>query len=51
MAIQALTLFYEEGDSYPADFSKTVGRLMVWILGGFFGSFLGLGKSKQATTD
>jgi len=46
-SIRVMTLFYEDGDSFPAPGSKLAGKIMVWIVGGFIGSYLGLGKHIQ----
>lgn len=40
-----MATFYRDGDAFPAiaDYvPEIVGKLMVWIIGGFFGDFLNL---------
>jgi len=46
-ALQIFTLFYENGDIFPGNVPKVFGILLVYIMGGFFGSFLGFGKRRK----
>jgi len=44
--VQILTLHYDDGDAVPGGVPKFIGNLIVWVVGGFFGNFLGFGKLK-----
>ncbi|PRP87469.1 hypothetical protein PROFUN_00680 [Planoprotostelium fungivorum] len=47
--VQALRIFYEDEDSYPSTGSKMMDRLMVNVVGGFLGTYLGLRKNTRIT--
>ncbi|PRP79942.1 hypothetical protein PROFUN_05918 [Planoprotostelium fungivorum] len=49
--MQALRLFYEDEDTYPSTGSKTMDRLMVNVVGGFLGTYLGYGRIPESTEE
>ena len=44
--LKKYTCFYQSGNFVPkvTHFPKLFGRILVWLLGGVLGTFLGLGK-------
>jgi len=49
----ALATFYRDGDSFPAfgDWTPDIlSKLVVWIVGGFFGDFLGLAPAPDSSS-
>ena len=45
--LKRYTCFYQSGNFIPkfSYLPKTFGNILVWLLGGVFGTFLGLGKA------
>jgi len=45
--LKMYTCWYQNGNFVPAfgRLPKIVGRIIVWLLGGVLGTFLGLGKA------
>ena len=44
--LEALTIFYQNGDDYPSTGVRMVDKAMVYIGGGCIGTWLGYGKGK-----